>query len=143
MSDANNVSQEGTNVSQERHVVSDMEFATTWTNTISNDGTVEQVAELLGLSRDYTQQRSVQLRKELRDHGVELPKVQNRRKKVKDTASVASAVADLLKQVDELDAAHYPIGGCDSGWFLIGSSRSHTIFLQRRNHGSFIFTYNR
>ncbi len=106
MSDANNISQEGTNVSQERHVVSDMEFATTWTNTISNDGTVEQVAELLGLSRDYTQQRSVQLRKELREHGVELPKVQNRRKKVKDTASVASAVADLLKQVDELDAAH-------------------------------------
>ena len=81
-------------------------WATTWTNTISNDGTVEQVAELLGLSRDYTQQRSVQLRKELREHGVELPKVQNRRKKVKDTASVAPAVADLLKQVDELDAAH-------------------------------------
>jgi predicted PilT family ATPase len=84
---------------ESRNPVGDEEFAIKWTEVmLSGDGTVQEVAELLGLSKDYVQQRSVQLRRELKEHnGTKLPKASGRPHKKKDTAGVAKLVADILK----------------------------------------------
>ena len=84
---------------ESRNPVGDEEFAIKWTEVMTKpDGTVQQVAELLGLSKDYVQQRSVQLRRELKEHnGTKLPKASGRPHKKKDTAGVAKLVADMLK----------------------------------------------
>ncbi len=83
---------------ESRNPVGDHEFALKWTEVMMEpDGTVQQVAELLGLSKDYVQQRSVQIRRELREHNVELPKASGRPHKKKDTIGVAKAVAEMLK----------------------------------------------
>ena len=91
---------------ESRKVVTDMQFATTWTDTMMkrDSGSVQEVAELLGLSKAYVQQRSVQLRRELRKHGVELPKASNRQHKKKETINIANAISALLVSYKEKDS---------------------------------------
>ena len=86
-----------------RTPVDDEMFAVEWTKIISNGGTVQDVADALGLSKEYTQQRSVQLRKELKNYDVDLPKAKGRQRRKKSLDTVAAALQSLMTEIDELD----------------------------------------
>ena len=88
-----------------RTPVDDETFAIQWTKIITNGGTVLDVSEALGLSKEYTQQRSVQLRKDLREYNVELPKAKGRQRRKKSLDTVAEALTSLMATIDELDEA--------------------------------------
>ena len=92
-----------TSEKQVRATVDDEQFAIEWTKIIANGGTVQEVADSLGLSKEYTQQRSVQLRKGLKEYGVELPKAQGRERRKKSLDTVAAALQSLMSSIDTLD----------------------------------------
>jgi len=94
---------EQTDEKRTRTTVDDEHFAIEWTKVISNGGTVQDVADSLGLSKEYTQQRSVQLRKGLKDYGVSLPKAQGRERRKKSLDTVAAALQTLMSSIDKLD----------------------------------------
>ena len=86
-----------------RTPVDDEMFAVEWTKIITGGGTVQDVADALGLSKEYTQQRSVQLRKELKNYDVDLPKAKGRQRRKKSLDTVAAALQSLMTEIDELD----------------------------------------
>tara|TARA_R100000808_G_scaffold17782_1_gene39175 strand:- start:580 stop:951 length:372 start_codon:yes stop_codon:yes gene_type:complete len=96
---------------EKRERVTDEQFVEVWTEAALGEGTVADVAEKLGLQPASVSVRATTLRKALRDHDVELPKMKRRnRGSKKDFPKLAEIIRqkqqamEAIAAVDEADS---------------------------------------
>tara|TARA_R110002020_G_scaffold181678_2_gene376847 strand:+ start:461 stop:850 length:390 start_codon:yes stop_codon:yes gene_type:complete len=94
-------------MSDEKRVrVTDEQFVEVWTEAALNEGTVADVAEKLGLKKESVSVRATTLRKALRDHDVELPKMRRRaRGSQKDFGKLAEIIRQKQQAIEAIAAA--------------------------------------
>jgi len=94
-------------MSDEKRVrVSDEQFVEVWTESALSEGTVADVAEKLGLKAASVSVRAATLRKALRDHDVELPKMRRRsRGSKKDFPKLAEIIRQKQQAIEAIAAA--------------------------------------
>ena len=93
---------EDATVARKRHNIDDETFALEWTSIITEGGTVQDVADKLGMKKSYVQARSTALRKALQEATppFELPKAR-REVKEKDYNSLATRLNAAIQELDE------------------------------------------
>jgi len=97
---------ENKNEDGKRARVTDEQFVEVWTEAALSEGTVSDVAEKLGLQTGSVSVRATTLRKALRDHDVELPKMQRRsRGSKKDFPKLAEIVRQKRQAMEAIAAA--------------------------------------
>ena len=91
-------------VARPRHNIDDETFALEWTGIITNGGTVQDVADKLGMKKSYVQARSTALRKALASATppFELPKAR-RETQEKDYDSLASRLNQAIAELNSDD----------------------------------------
>tara|TARA_R110000824_G_scaffold223667_2_gene411400 strand:+ start:630 stop:950 length:321 start_codon:yes stop_codon:yes gene_type:complete len=91
---------------EKRERVTDEQFVEVWTEAALSEGTVADVAEKLGLQTGSVSVRATTLRKALRDHDVELPKMRRRvRGSKKDFPKLAEIVRQKQQAMEAIAAA--------------------------------------
>ena len=91
---------------EKRARVTDEQFVEVWTETALGEGTVADVAEKLGLKKESVSVRATTLRKALRDHDVELPKMRRRaRGSQKDCGKLAEIIRQKQDAMNAIAAA--------------------------------------
>ena len=97
---------ENKNEDGKRARVTDEQFVEVWTEAALSEGTVSDVAEKLGLQTGSVSVRATTLRKALRDHDVELPKMRRRsRGSQKDFPKLAEIVRQKRQAMEAIAAA--------------------------------------
>ena len=91
---------------EKRARVTDEQFVEVWTEAAPGEGTVADVAEKLGLQPASVSVRATTLRKALRDHDVELPKMRRRaRGSKKDFPKLAEIIRQKQQAMEAIAAA--------------------------------------
>ena len=91
---------------EKRARVTDEQFVEVWTEAALGEGTVADVAEKLGLQPASVSVRATTLRKALRDHDVELPKMRRRaRGSQKDFPKLAEIIRQKHQAMEAIAAA--------------------------------------
>ena len=80
---------------EKRARVTDEQFVEVWTEAALGEGTVGEVAEKLGLQTGSVSVRATTLRKALRDHDVELPKM---RRRSRGSSKDFPKLAEIIRQ---------------------------------------------
>ena len=91
---------------EKRARVTDEQFVEVWTEAALGEGTVADVAEKLGLQPASVSVRATTLRKALRDHDVELPKMRRRaRGSQQDCGKLAEIIRQKQQAIEAIAAA--------------------------------------